>query len=146
MADGYVGKYQGKKVYYCESDEYFNTKDYCDQKDIMWLLVDTSLLLYKGHIIGKVGSTNNNGQITQTVHSAKSDDIYYYYPKYKPVKTAPQTKSAQALGNTTKGLNHTVTERKSVDWYMQHTIDVLNEGVKYGQEALQKLRAQRAER
>lgn len=137
MADGYVGKYQGRKVYYCESDEYFDTKDYCDQKDIMWLLVDTNLLLYKGNVIGKVELNNN----TQTVSSVKSHDVYYYYPKYKPVKIAPQTKPAQMLGNTTKGLNHTVTERKSVEWYMQHTIDVLNEGVKYGEEALRKATA-----
>lgn len=143
MADGYVGKYQGKKVYYCESNEYFDTKDYCDQKDIMWLLVDTNLLLYKGNVIGKVESNNNHGQVTQTVSNVKSHDVYYYYPKYKPVKTAAQTKPAQTLGNTTKGINHTVTERKSVDWYMQHTIDVLNEGVKYGEEALRKAAAKR---
>ena len=32
-----------------------------------------------------------------------------------------------------------ITERKSVEWYMQHTLDLLNAGMKYGEQRLAQL-------
>lgn len=130
MQDGFVGSYKGHDIYYCDSKDYFDDPNYFDTEDVIWLMTDTSLLVHRGKVMGKL-----NGK---TVEPTKSVDIYEYYPKKKNVKTSAHTESAKKLGNPTKSVLKpiTVTERKSVEWYMQHTIDVLNEGVKYGEQRL----------
>lgn len=138
MADGYVGKYHGIDVYYCKDEDYFADKQYFDHEDAMFILTKSNLLIKNGKVIGETVSGGNGKTV---VNDPKSIDIYYYYPERKPVKTKPHTRPVQMLGNPTKNIKHTVTERRSVEWYMQHTIDILNEGVKYGEEALRRAAA-----
>lgn len=130
MQDGFVGSYKGHDIYYCDSKDYFDDPNYFDGEDVIWLMTDTDLLIHRGKVMGKL-----RGKSVETV---KYSDIYSYYPEKKNVKTSAHTESAKKLGNPTKSVLKpiTVTERKSVEWYMQHTIDVLNEGVKYGEQRL----------
>lgn len=125
--DGYVGSYKGHDIYYMIPDNYFANKKDNDAQDVYWLLTDTDILVHRGKAIGKV-----NGKQVSPIQQV---DIFEHYPAYKRQNVQAEMKSALKRGNTnTKKV--TVTERKSVEWYMQHTIDALNEGVHYGEKRL----------
>lgn len=133
--DGHVGSYKGHEIYYIDPDNYFANKKANDAQDVYWLMTDTDILVHRGKTIGKV-----NGK---QVESIKQVDIFAHYPEYR--EEARKNERAQMLaamdeavkrGNT--GVKK-VTERRSVEWYVQHTIDALNEGVHYGERRLEEV-------
>ena len=56
-------------------------------------------------------------------------------PKQEQVKKQ-ELKQVKKNGSSAA---RTVTERHTVEWYMQHTIDALKEGVKYGEQKLREV-------
>ena len=134
IMDGKVGTYKGIDIYYCDVEEYLRNRKKLDNTDVMYLLTDRSdRIVYQGKVIGVL--RDNMLAMTKT-----RVDIAQYYPKLSK-RIENEQKTALAMGNPTDGTKHEVTSRRSVEWYMQHTIDVLNEGVKYGEEALRRVRA-----
>lgn len=135
--DGKVGTYKGIDIYYYDVEEYLRNRKKLDNTDVMYLLTDKSdRIVYQGKVIGVL--RNNMLAMTKT-----RVDIAQYYPKLNK-RIENEQKTVLAMGNPTDGTKHEVTSRRSVEWYMQHTIDVLDEGVRYGEEALHRARAQRA--
>ena len=134
--DGKVGTYKGIEIYYCDVEEYLRNRKKLDNTDVMYLLTDKSdRIVYQGKVIGVL--RDNMLAMTKT-----RVDIAQYYPKLTK-RIENEQKTALTMGNPTNGTKHEVTNRRSVEWYMQHTIDVLNDGVKYGEEKLRELAAKR---
>lgn len=129
--DGKVGTYKGKDIYYYDVEEYLKNRKKLDNTDVMYLLTDKSdRIVYQGKVIGVL--RNNMLAMTKT-----RVDIAQYYPKMsKRIENEQETVPAPVIGN---GTAHEVTSRRSVEWYMQHTIEVLNKEVKYGEEKLREL-------
>lgn len=124
--DGFVGTYRGHDIYYCNPKSYFEKRKEYDDADCCWWMTDTNVLVHRGKVIGKV-VVNSVGK--KVVSDLEQVNVIEYYPQYKESTPA-------RMGNPTAGTVKVVTERKTVEEYMQHTIDVLNEGVLYGQRAL----------
>ena len=131
--DGKVGTYKGRDIYYYDVEEYLRNRKKLDNTDVLYLLTDKSdRVVYQGKVIGIL--RNNMLAMTKT-----RVDIAQYYPKMsKRIENEQETVSV--IDN---GMAHEVTSRRSVEWYMQHTIEVLNKEVKYGEEKLRELAEKR---
>lgn len=133
--DGHVGSYKGHEIYYIDPDNYFANKKANDAQDVYWLMTDTDILVHRGKTIGKVRDKH--------VESIKQVDIFAHYPEYR--EEARKNERAQMLAAMDEAVKRgnpgmkKVTERRSVEWYVQHTIDALNEGVHYGERKLEEV-------
>ena len=133
--DGLLGTFKGHEIYYLDVKDYDQDPEYFNDKDVFWLLTDgTQRLVHRGKVFGKLNKDNSVSILREPLPVKPSRSM-------SKVAAAKQTQAPAARGNPTVGVNHVVTERKSVEWYVQHTIDMLNEGVKYGEKRLDELRS-----
>lgn len=129
--DGKVGVWNGKTVCYCDPNDYFMRKSEYDARDHILVMADTNYMVHHGLVIGKlvdgnrVDLWNMTSPVEKYYHKLKASDVNTNTNKTKvPVKVE-------------------VTKRHTVEWYMQHTIEILNNGVKYGEERLRELAERR---
>lgn len=140
VMDGYIGNFKGHEVYLEDSQLYFEEKDWHDDKDVYWKLTaqnGAEILVHRGKVIGTVSG--------KTVTGVPSTDVMEYFPARKEkqrvarLENMKQKLDAGRRGNPTAGSKKVVAQRHSVEYYMEHTIELLNEGAKYGERSLQKL-------
>lgn len=133
-----IGTYSGHEVWQATVEEYFKHKNEYDEKDVMYLLTAGTFhpLVHRGIVVCFITDDKGMGRKVLSIEQRKTIE-QWLQETGRPV---PQVKEdAKKRGNPTRNASHEVTKRYSVDYYMQHTIDVLNEGIKYGEEQLQKL-------
>lgn len=137
--DGFVGTYLGHEVYYLDADYYFEHKIEADALDYFWYLTGTcnnvSPLVHRGVVIAEA-----NGK---AVKSLSERVIVYDYWMFAHMKKKQELKQEQVKKQEQKkndsNVARIVTERHTVEWYMQHTIDALNKGVEYGEQKLREV-------
>lgn len=127
MKEHLYGQYKGHDVYAIEADTYWAHKEEADSQDVYWQMSRpdslSDLLVHRGTVMGIVRGTK-----VEVLKERKN--IIDYFPEKKP-------KPVVEMGNPTAGKKKVVTERHTVDYYMNHTIEILEAGVKYGEEQLQ---------
>ncbi len=130
MKEHLYGQYKGHDVYAIEADTYWAHKEEADSQDVYWQMSRpdslSDLLIHRGAVMGIVRGTK-----VEPLKEHKN--VIDYFPEKKP-KPIEQPKQ---MGNPTAGKKKVVTERHTVDYYMKHTIEILEAGVKYGEEQLQ---------
>lgn len=142
--DGYVGTYLGHEVYYLDAEYYFEHKIEADALDYFWYLTGTcnnvSPLVHRGVIIAEA-----SGTAVKTLPVRVNAYDYWMFANMKNRKQEPkqeqkpkQEPKQQQKKDGPNGVR-TITERHTVEWYMQHTIDVLNKGVEYGEQKLREV-------
>ena len=145
--DGFVGAYLGHEVYYLDTDYYFEHKIEADSLDCLWYLTGTcnnvSPLIHRGVVIAEASGTAVKTLPTRV-------NVYDYWmfahmKKQQKQKQEPKQEQKQQQQQKKNGLSvaKTVTERHTVEWYMQHTIDALNKGIEYGEQKLREICKQR---
>lgn len=129
-----VGKWKGRNVYIITLQQYIDNEFVCADSDYLWIISDKldahgyPYVIDGGDVVFAYDMQMNNF-INKTRMPARKK---FGFGKAK----AKEEPSASVLGNP--GARQ-VTERKSVEWYMQHTLDVLNAGMKYGEQRLAQL-------
>ena len=126
------GSYKGHDVYWVEAKEYFAHKEEADAQDVFWRIERddkiSDLLVHRGTVIATVV-----GKSVEPVRERKA--VSEYFKPLVEIKVEPKVEPKKA-GNPTPEVKKVVTERHSVEYYMSHTIEVLEDGVKYGEQAL----------
>lgn len=126
--DGKVGIYSGKWVYYCDPKDYFKdikAKIEHDNSDYIFVMTDTNYMVHHGIIIGKLFG----GCKVEQWNTAANIDDFYDMKKF----------ASAANDDDDDDSVHEVTKRHTVEWYMNHTIKILKDGVNYGEQRLREL-------
>ena len=123
--DGYLGEYKGHRCYLMEPSNYFAHKDQFDGMDVIFIMTDKDILVHRGKVLGKLAK---NKQVVPNVDAKLSD----YYKEALPKKIVKKEEYTVEDVVPTKPKT-VVTERHTVEWYTDHTIKMLNEGVGYGE-------------
>ena len=141
---GILGTYSGHEVWQTTIEEYFEHKSEYDNKDVMYLLTVGTLnpLVHRGIIICFLtNEVEGFGHKVVPVKQRKTIEQWLQEtgrPMPRTSKDKDKDKEdAKKRGNPTCNASHEVTKRYSVDYYLRHTIEVLNEGIKYGERRLQ---------
>lgn len=134
-----IGTYRGHEVQEITVEEYFKHKSEYDEEDVMYMLTAGTFhpLVHRGTVICFITDDKGMGRRVLPIEQRQTIE-QWLQETGRPVPQISR-EDAKKRGNPTRGVSHEVTTRRSVDYYMQHTIDVLNEGIKYGEEQLQKL-------
>jgi len=132
-----VGKWKGRNVYTITLQQYIDNEVACAESDYLWIISDKLdahryPYVIDGSDVVFAYDTQMNNFINKIRIPARKK-FGFGSAKAKEEKKEP---SALARGNT--GVRQ-VTERKSVEWYMQHTLEVLSAGRKYGEQRLAQL-------
>ena len=134
-----VGKWKGRNVYTITLQQYIDNEVVCVDSDYLWIISDKldahryPYVIDGGDVVFAYDVQMNNF-INKTRMPARKK-FGFGSAKTKETKEKEEL-GALARGNT--GARR-VAERKSVEWYMQHTLDVLNAGMKYGEQRLVQL-------
>jgi len=136
-----VGKWKGRNVYTITLQQYIDNEVVCADSDYLWIISDKldahryPYVIDGGDVVFAYDVQMNNFINKTRMPARKKFRFGEAETKTKETKEK-ETSSALARGNT--GARR-VAERKSVEWYMQHTLDVLNAGMKYGEQRLAQL-------
>jgi hypothetical protein len=135
-----VGKWKGRNVYTITLQQYIDNEVVCADSDYFWIISDKLDAHRYPYVIdgGDVVFAYNvqmNTFVNKTRIPARKK-FGFGSSKAGPEVKAKQESNAQTRGNP--GARQ-VTERKSVEWYMQHTLEVLSAGRKYGEQRLAQL-------
>ena len=137
--DGFVGAYLGHEVYYLDTDYYFEHKIEADSLDCLWYLTGTcnnvSPLIHRGVVIAEASGAAVKPLPTRV-------NVYDYWMFAHMKKQQKQEPKKEQKKNDLSGAK-IVSERHTVEWYMQHTIDALNKGIEYGEQKLREICKQR---
>jgi hypothetical protein len=131
-----VGKWKGRNVYIITLQQYIDNEVACADSDYLWIISDKldahkyPYVIDGGDVVFAYDKQMNNFVNKTRIPARKKFAFGSAEGKTK------EKSSALARGNT--GVRQ-VTERKSVEWYMQHTLDVLSAGRKYGEQRLAQL-------
>ena len=81
-----------------------------------------------------------NGRAVKSLSERVIVYDYWMFADMKNKKQEPKQELKQVKKNSpSETRTITVTERHTVEWYMQHTIDALNKGVEYGEQKLREV-------
>ena len=134
-----VGKWKGRNVYTITLQQYIDNEIVCADSDYLWIISDKldahryPYVIDGGDVVFAYDVQMNNFISKKRMTARKK--FGFGGAKVKETKEKEEP-SALALGNP--GARR-VAERKSVEWYMQHTLEVLNAGMKYGEQRLAQL-------
>lgn len=133
--NGMIGTYSGHEVWKTTIEEYFEHKSEYDEKDVMYMLTTGTFnpLVHRGTVICFLSDDSGMGRRVFPIEQRKTVEQWLQ----ETGRSVPQREDAKKRGNPTCNASHEVTKRYSVDYYMRHTIEVLNEGIKYGERKLQ---------
>lgn len=135
-----VGKWKGRNVYTITLQQYIDNEVVCADSDYLWIISDKldahryPYVIDGGDVVFAYDVQMNNF-VNKTRMPARKK-FGFGSSKAGPEVKAKQESNAQTRGNP--GARQ-VTERKSVEWYMQHTLEMLNAGMKYGEQRLAQL-------
>ena len=135
-----VGKWKGRNVYTITLQQYINNEVVCADSDYLWIISDKldahryPYVIDGGDVVFAYDVQMNNFVNKTRMPARKKFG-------FGSSKAGPEVKAKQELNAQTRGNPgaRQVTERKSVEWYMQHTLEVLNAGMKYGKQRLAQL-------
>ena len=131
-----VGKWKGRNVYTITLQQYIDNEFACADSDYFWIISDKlDAHRYPYVIDGGDVVFAYNVQMNTFVNKTRIPARKKFGFDSAKIKVEEES-SALARGNT--GVRQ-VTERKSVEWYMQHTLEVLSAGRKYGEQRLAQL-------
>lgn len=144
MSESLMGTLKGHDVYYLGVNEYWENKSFYDGKDCYWNITakGNDWLIHRGKIIGIIDD--------RMVTYLQNKDIYEVFPERKEAERKRNLQSleealkrgrAAKRGNPTSGKPHTVSERQTVESYMEHSMEILTKGIRYGAEQLRALSA-----
>lgn len=129
-----VGKWKGRNVYTITLQQYIDNEVVCVDSDYLWIISDKldahryPYVIDGGDVVFAYDVQMNNFINKTRMPARKKFGFGGAKTKEEP--------NALARGST--GARR-VAERKSVEWYMQHTLDVLNAGRKYSEQRLAQL-------
>ena len=129
-----VGKWKERNVYTITLQQYIDNEVVCAESNYLWIISDKldahryPYVIDGGDVVFAYDTQMNNFVSKTRMPARKKFGFGSAKAKEEP--------SALARGNP--GARR-VTERKSVEWYMQHTLDVLSAGMKYGEQRLAQL-------
>jgi len=131
-----VGTWKGRNIYTITLQQYIDNEVVCADSDYFWIISDKlDAHRYPYVINGGDVVFAYNVQMNTFVNKTRIPARKKF--GFGGAKTkVEEESSALARGNT--GARQ-VTERKSVEWYMQHTLDVLSAGRKYSEQRLAQL-------
>ena len=127
-----VGKWKGRNVYTITLQQYIDNEIVCADSDYLWIISDKldahryPYVIDGGDVVFAYDVQMNNF-INKTRMPARK--------KFGFGSSFAGTKKTERPSALARG----ITERKSVEWYMQHTLDVLNAGRKYSEQRLAQL-------
>lgn len=134
-----VGKWKGRNVYTITLQQYIDNEFVCADSDYLWIISDKldahryPYVIDGGDVVFAYDVQMNNFISKKRMTARKK----FGFGGAKPKKTEKKEESS-ALARGNPGARR-VAERKSVEWYMQHTLEVLNAGMKYGEQRLAQL-------